>query len=182
MNSIRRSPPPSARPLPGPPGGALWLAALCVALLGSAGCQPSQPAAAAPAEAKDQATAESEGVTLKPEEIEKAGIATAPAAAARQAPQTTGYALVVSREAIAQAVADITSAAAAERQSHAALLRNKGLAGTPGAMAIEAQEAAERQATVDAAALVLAERRASATFGRNAPWKGNYASPELAAL
>lgn len=184
MNSIWRSQPPSAaRPLPGPPGAALWLAALCAALLGLAGCQPGQPAAAAaPAEAKDPASAESEGVTLKPDEVQKAGIATTPAAAARQAPEATGYALVITREVIAQAVADITSAAAAERQSHAALLRAKGLAGTPGAMAIEAQEAAERQATVDAAALTLAERRVSATFGRNAPWKGTYASPELAAL
>jgi hypothetical protein len=185
MNSIRRSQPPSAaRPLPGPPGAALWLAALCTALLSLAGCQQSQPAAAAaPAEAKDQASADTEGgVTLKPDEIEKAGIVTTPAAATRQAPETTGYALVLTREVIAQAVADIASAAAAERQSHAALARAKGLAGTPGAMAIEAQEAAERQATVDAAALALAQRRVSATFGRNAPWKGDYSSPQLAAL
>ncbi|HEY2274595.1 MAG TPA: hypothetical protein VGH61_03750 [Steroidobacteraceae bacterium] len=184
MNSIRRPQPSSAaRPWPVPPAAALWLAALCAALSGLAGCQPSQPAAAAaPAEATGQASAESEGVTLKRDEIEKAGIATTPATASRQAPETTGYALVLTREVIAQAVADITSAAAAERQSHAALLRSKGLAGTPGAMAIEAQEAAERQATVDAAALALAERRMSATLGRNAPWKGDYASPVLVAL
>ena len=182
MNSIQGSQrPAAARRTPGPSAWAPWLATLCAALLAAAGCQRSQPAADA-APAKEQASAEGEGVTLKPDEIEKAGIKTTPAAAARQAPESTGYALVLTREVIAQAIADVTSAAAAERQSRAALLRSKGLAGTPGAMAIEAQEAAERQATVDAAALALAERRMSATFGRSAPWKGDYGSPVLAAL
>jgi hypothetical protein len=121
-------------------------------------------------------------VSLKSDEIEKAGIKTTPAAAASRAPEATGYALVLSRDVIAQAVADVTSAAATERQSRAALLRNRGLAGTPGAAAIEVQEAAQRQATVDAAALALAERRMSATFGRNPPWKDDYGSPLLTAL
>jgi hypothetical protein len=49
-------------------------------------------------------------------------------------------------------------------------------------MPVEAQEAAERQATVDHAARVLVEQRVSATYGRNAPWKDNYHSPQLAAL
>ena len=185
MNSIQGSQrPATARRRPGPPAApAPWLASLCAALLAMAGCQRSQPAAdAAPAPASDKASVEGEGVSLKPDEIEKAGIRTTPAAAARRAPESTGYALVLTREVIAQAIADVTSAAAAERQSRAALLRSKGLAGTPGATAIEAQEAAERQATVDAAALALAERRMSATLGRSAPWKGDYGSPVLAAL
>jgi hypothetical protein len=119
---------------------------------------------------------------LKPDEIEKAGIATTPAARAMQAPESTGYALVIPREAIAQAVAELTSAAALERASRAALARGRSLAGTPGAMAVESQEATERQAAVDHAALVLAERRLSATYGRNAPWKDDYESPVLSAL
>jgi hypothetical protein len=49
-------------------------------------------------------------------------------------------------------------------------------------MPIEAQEAPERQATVDHAAFVLAERRLSATYGQNPPWKQNYASPLLRSL
>ena len=102
--------------------------------------------------------------------------------ATQQAPESTGFALVLTREAIAQSIADLNTAAAVERQSRAALARARSLAGTPGAPSVEAQEAAERQATVDQAALVLAERRLSATYGRNAPWKGNYSSPELAAL
>jgi hypothetical protein len=89
---------------------------------------------------------------------------------------------VNTRETIAQAVADLTSAAAVERQSHSALARARSLAGTPGAMPIEAQETAERQAAVDHAAFVLGERRLSATYGQNAPWRENYHSPLLTSL
>jgi hypothetical protein len=49
-------------------------------------------------------------------------------------------------------------------------------------MPIEVQEAAERQAAVDHAAFVLAERRLSASYGQNAPWKENYNSPLLGSL
>jgi hypothetical protein len=89
---------------------------------------------------------------------------------------------VITRETIAQAAADLTSAAAVERQSRSTLARDRSLAGTPGAMPIEAQETAERQAAVDHAAFVLGERRLSATFGQNAPWKENYQSPLLTSL
>jgi len=153
------------------------------AALSVAGCHRAPSKAEPPAaEAKDKGTPEAQGVTLKPEEIEKAGIKTATLAASKHAPESTGYALVVSRETIAQALADLTSAAAVERQSRSALTRARGLAGTPGAMPIEALEADERQAAVDHAAFVLAERRLSATYGQNAPWKENYNSPLLASL
>jgi len=155
---------------------------LCAALLSIAACRQAPSAAQAPAQgAKDNAAAEP-GVTLKPDEIDKMGIRITPVVATQQAPESTGFALVLTREAIAQSIADLNTAAAVERQSRAALARARSLAGTPGAPSVEAQEAAERQATVDQAALVLAERRLSATYGRNAPWKGNYSSPELAAL
>jgi hypothetical protein len=171
---------------PGASALAPWVAVSCVALLLVGGCQqaPSAPAAQSQtAEKKEEGNAaEAEGVTLKPEEIEKAGIKTTPAVASRHVPEVGGYALVITREAIAQAVADLSTAAAMERQSRAALARSKSLAGTPGAMAVEAQEAAERQATVDQASLQLAERKLSALYGRNAPWKDDYASPELTAL
>jgi hypothetical protein len=159
------------------------IVAACAAGLSIAGCQRRPAAAEAPAtEPKDKRVPEPGGVTLKPEEIEKAGVKTATLAASSHAPESTGYALVASRETIAQAVADLTSAAAVARQSRSALTRARGLAGTPGAMPIEAQEAAERQAAVDHAALVLGERRLSATYGQNAPWKENYNSPLLTSL
>jgi hypothetical protein len=166
---------PSRRP-------ALYLLGLCAALLPVAGCRQAPSAAAAPAAAQEQSAPQAQGLALKPEEIAKAGITTAAAAAAQHTPESTGYAVVVAREAIAQAVAELTSAAAVERQSRTALARGRSLAGTPGAMAVESQEAVERQAAVDHAALVLAERRLSATYGRDAPWKDNYDSPLLAAL
>lgn len=167
----------------GPSATAPWGAVLCAGLLSIAGCRQAPPAAQAQAgDAQDSAAAEAPGVTLKPDEIEKMGIKMTPAAATLQAPESIGFALVLAREAIAQAIAELSTAAAVERQSRAALARGHGLAGTPGALSVEAQESAERQATVDHAALVLAERRLSAAYGRNAPWKDNYSSPELAAL
>ena len=168
---------------PGPSVPGPWVAALCAALLSIAACRQAPSAAQAPAEgAKDNAAAEAPGVTLKPDEIDRMGIRIAPVMATQQAPESTGFALVLTREAIVQSIADLNTAAAVERQSRAALARARSLAGTPGAPSVEAQEAAERQAAVDQAALLLAERRLSATYGRNAPWKGNYGSPELAAL
>jgi hypothetical protein len=162
---------------------ALCAVAFCLVLLPIAGCRKAPSAAEAPAShANDKPAAEAEGVALKPEEIEKTGIVTAPATATTHAPESSGYAVVITREAIAQAVADLTSAAAVARQSRSALARSRQLAGTPGAIPIETQEAAERQAAVDQASLVLAERRLSATYGRGAPWKDNYSSPLLSSL
>jgi len=159
------------------------LGAMLVALLCVTGCHRAAPAAEATApEPKGAGAAPAGGVTLKPEEIEKTGIVTTAAGAATHAPESSGYAVVLTREAIAQAVAELTAAQATERQSRAVLARGRSLAGTPGAMSIEAQEAAQRQATVDQAALTLARRRLSATYGRGAPWKDDYNSPMLAAL
>lgn len=161
----------------------MLIMAVCMAALGLAGCRQGASAAKAPpAEAKDKGAPEAEGVTLKPEEIEKAGIKTATLPAVSHTPESTGYAVVITRETIAQALADLTSAAAVERQSRSALTRVRSLAGTPGAMPIEAQETAERQAAVDHAAFVLAERRLAATYGQSSPWKENYTSPLLASL
>ena len=166
-----------------PTVAALGFAALGVSVMLLVSCQRAPSAEPAqPAEAKEGAAAEADGLMLKPDEVEKAGIKTTAATATQHAPESSGYALVITREAIAQSVADLSSAAAVARQSQAALARSRSLAGTPGAMPIEAQETAERQASVDQAALVLAQRRVSATYGRNAPWKDNYASPALAAL
>lgn len=164
---------------------ALWAAAGCAALLALAACRrgpPDEAQTPAASAEKSAPEAEAEGLTLKPDEIAKAGIATASAAATEHAPESTGYALVIAREAIAQAVAELTSAAAVERASRAALARGRSLAGTPGATPLESQETAERQAAVDHAALKLAERRLSATYGSQAPWKDNYESPLLSAL
>jgi hypothetical protein len=156
---------------------------LIAALLPVAGCQKSSPAGPAPAADQGAGAPEvAEGVRLKPDEIEKSGIVTTAVAAATHAPESAGYAVVLTRETIAQGVAELTAAAAVERQSRAALERARQLAGTPGAASVEQQESAQRQAAVDHAALLLAQRHLSATFGRNAPWQDDYQSPELTAL
>ena len=183
MNPTRGPLRPVAAQYPARPVAmARWTAACCAALVAMAGCRPGAPATETAAADAKPAAAEAEGVTLKPDEIDKMGITTSAAAATQHAPESIGYALVVTHEAIAQALADVTSATAVAHQSQSALARGRGLAGTPGAMPIEAQEAAERQAAVDHAALVLAEQRLSAAYGRGAPWRDNYASAELAAL
>ncbi|MBV8910339.1 MAG: hypothetical protein JOZ89_06230 [Gammaproteobacteria bacterium] len=158
-------------------------AAALVVLFMAGGCQrASSPAEKPSAEGKEPATSQSGEVLLKPEEIAKAGIQTSPVAASKHAPESVGYALVLTRETIAQAIAEVSTAAAVERQSNSALLRGRHLAGTPGALPVESQEATERQAAVDQAALMLAERRLSSTYGQSAPWKNNYNSPALASL
>ena len=155
----------------------------CFLLLPVAGCRRAPTASQAPpSDAKGKPASQTEGVQLEPEEIEKAGIVTSPAAAARHTPESTGFAVVMTHEAIAQALAEVSSAVAAARQSRAALARGRSLAGTPGAMPIESLQAAERQSAVDQTALLLAQRRLSATYGRNAPWRENVSSPELSAL
>src|SRR6202011_309485 len=139
-------------------------------------------AGASESEAKDKATTgegSEEGVSLKPEEIEKMGIVTTEARAVTSEPEAGGFGVVAAHETIAQAVAELRTAVAAERQSRSALERSKRLAGTPGAMPADTQETAERQAAADQAALELARQRLSSTFGQNPPWKNPENSPEL---
>jgi hypothetical protein len=140
---------------------------------------------AAESEGKDKEKAgegPEEGVSLKPEEIEKMGIVTTEARAITNEQEAVGFGVVAAHETIATAVAELRTAAAAERQSHSAFERSKRLAGTPGAMPAETQETAERQAAADRAALELARQRLSSTFGQNAPWKSAQNSPVLSEL
>jgi hypothetical protein len=88
----------------------------------------------------------------------------------------------MSHDAIAQAVADVTTARAGVRLSEAALARIARLDGTPGAQSAEARESAARQAAVDTAALRLAEAKSSAMFGQRPPWAGQNDSKTLTEL
>ena len=176
---------------------AIGLAACIAVVLLLCGCHkavssPEKPAAAgdAPASAaasesntKDEAGGESEeGVSLKPEEIEKMGIVTTEARAIRSEPEAGGFGVVAAHETVATAVAELRTAIAAAHQSRSALERSKRLAGTPGAMPADTQETAERQAAADQASLELAKQRLSSTFGQNPPWKNAENSPELSSL
>lgn len=137
----------------------------------------AEPQAAAQAEGGDE-----EGVSLKPEEVKTMGIETIAAKAIQSAPEVQGFAVVLAHETIATAVAEVRTAIAAEHQSHAALERSHRLAGTPGAMPAEIQEAAERQSMADQAALELARQKLSSSFGLNPPWKHSDNNAELRSL
>jgi len=109
-------------------------------------------------------------VKLTPEEVEKLGIATTAAASVKYVPAKQGFGVVLGHDAIAQAVADVATAQAGLRLSQAALARIARLDGTAGAQSAEAHESAARQASVDAAALRLAEAKSSALLGQRPPW------------
>jgi hypothetical protein len=174
MNADPRSPPRSA--------AILHLAGLCAMNLLLAAChQPAAAGADAPA-ADTIAPKTSQGVSLKPDEIERMGIVVTAAASAQHIAETSGFGVITPHELIAQGVADWVTAAAVERQSQAASARARRLADTAGAMPADAREAAERQTAVDQAALQLAKRRLTAAFGQNPPWQDHADSPVLRAL
>jgi hypothetical protein len=166
-------------------GRRLGAAALWLAVLLLCGCHKGTPSAAQePADAKSAPAAKpesgaqeanrkeaSEGVVLTPEQLQKLGLVTAPAQNTDYREEAAGYGVVVNHESIAQGVAELTTARATARQTHSALARAKQLAGTPGAVSAEVEEAAIRQAAVDAAALKLTTQRQSATLGLKPPWK-----------
>jgi hypothetical protein len=163
------------------------VALLSLTLLGACGKQ--QPAAEAAKEAPEEkgAAGEKEAagtgeVKLTSEEIEKLGITTAAAAPVQYVAAKQGFGVVMSHDTIAQAVADVATAQAGVRLSQAALARIARLDGTPGAQSAEARESAARQATVDAAALRLAEAKSSAIFGQRPPWAGQNDSKTLTEL
>jgi hypothetical protein len=121
-------------------------------------------------------------VKLTTEEVTKLGITTSAAAPVQFTPAKQGFGVVMSHDAIAQAVADVATAQAGERLSQAVLARIGRLAGTAGAESAEARESAVRQAAVDAAALRLAEAKSSAILGQRPPWAGHDDSKVLAEL
>jgi len=160
---------------------------LCLVLI-LGGCHKTPAQSDAPAvkaaDDKDKAATaeEAEGVVLKPEEIEKMGIATTEAKSIMHAPEAAGFAVVLAHENIATALAELETAEATARQSRAALERTRRLMGTAGAMPADNLEGAERQAAVDQVALELAHRKLSSLFGQNSPWKNQVDSPQLRAL
>jgi hypothetical protein len=148
---------------------------------GSAGDE-KEPAGEGQDAAREKDEAGSGEVKLTPEEVGKLGIATTAAAAVQFIPAKQGFGVVLSHDAIAQAVADVATAQAGVRQSQAVLARIARLAGTAGAESTEAHESAARQAAVDAAALRLAEAKSSAILGQRPPWAGHDDSKVLAEL
>jgi hypothetical protein len=144
------------------------VAAASLGLLVLAGCQKGNdaaPSADKDDSAKEGAVQNGAGVTLTAEQVAKLGIATQPAQATEYSAEISGYGVIVPHDAIAAAVAELTTAQAAQEQSRAAAARAQRLAGTPGAMSADAVETSARQAATDSAAVALAERRLSSVIG-----------------
>jgi hypothetical protein len=145
----------------------------------------AKPAAATPAAKADPGVDAGEAdkdaaekrVKLSADDAAKMGIVTAKATATQFTPETEGYAVIVAHDAVAQAVADAGTAEAMSKQSQAVLARMQHLAGTAGAETAEARESAQRQASADEIAVVLAQRKLSSLLGVHAPWaQGNDAA------
>ena len=123
------------------------------------------------ADKKDQADA-APGVGLSAQEVKSLGITTVAARGSEFRHQVAGYGAVMALDAIAQADADTRSAAAAVAQSAAAAARARSLgSGDEAAVSREIVETAESKAASDQAALFLAQRKAQAVFGVNAPFR-----------
>jgi hypothetical protein len=168
------------------PASALAVLVLSALIGGCHGNSGSATSAAATAPATTSKEAEpgpaDQQVTLTPQEIQKLGVLTAEARSITHERAAQGFAVVMAHEPVAQAVSEIVTALAAERQSRSALERAKRLAGTPGALPAEVQESATRQAATDAATLNLARQHLTSLLGQGAPAASGTDSPELAAL
>jgi hypothetical protein len=123
-----------------------------------------------------------EGVSLKPEELEKLGVKTEPAQATEYRAESVGYGVVLDHQTIAQAVADLRTAEASAQFSKASLERARQLHGTPGAMSADLEQTAEQKAAVDAAALTLTTEKLSSTWGMQPPWKSNFRDTRVQSL
>jgi hypothetical protein len=117
-------------------------------------------------------------VALSAEDVEHLGIETAQVKSAQYTPNVRGYGSVVSFDALAQSVSDVTTAQAAARQSQAALAHARTLAAEQ-LVTRDALAMAQRQATTDAAEVLLAERKQAVSFGRNAPWRSKAESDAI---
>lgn len=174
-----------------------FLVAVCATMLVIAACQKTASADAAKPSNADKATAvaapaqdsasdskkpAADTVSLSVEQMQKIGLQTQPARETSHAEETMGYGTVIPHESIAQAVAELATAEATEKQSRSALARSQRLSGTLGALSSDVEETNLRQAAVDAAALNLARQRLSSIYGQRAPWANGGDQSVLLAL
>jgi hypothetical protein len=164
---------------------ALLLAAALIAGCGSAdpgdtGSKGADPAAAKPAAAGEadktaaagEPSEEPKPVVLTAEERQNLGITTAPAQPITFNDSSSAFGVVLSHESIAQAVADLETAAGAAHLSEIALTRAQKLAAGPGALGVDTLETLQKQKSTDQAALALARRKITAVVGVRFPWQG----------
>ena len=111
-------------------------------------------------------------VVLTAQERQKLGITTTPAQAITFNDSSMAFGVVLAHDTIAQAVADLETAASAARLSEIALTRAQNLAGGPGALGVDTLETLQKQKSADQAALALARRKITAVVGVRFPWQG----------
>jgi hypothetical protein len=111
-------------------------------------------------------------VVLTVEERQKLGITTTPAQAIIFNDSSMAFGVVLAHETIAQAVADLETAASAAHLSDIALTRGQKLAAGPGALGTDTLETLQKQKSADQAALSLARRKLTAVVGVKFPWQG----------
>lgn len=157
VTACHNSTPPAAHPAPASSPGKS-------APVAPAGSQNPADRKSAPREE------ESPTVVLKPQQVKSIGLATKGLTAAEHHAESAGYGSVLAHDTVAQPVAELRTAQAIARQSQSALQRARSLAGTPGAVSADIEETAARQATVDAAALTLAQQRLAGVVGGKLPW------------
>ena len=141
---------------------ALWAVAAMLALLGRVSGGAGQE--------KHPSQAPARGVAMDGPTQVRVGVTTVAAQAAQYRAEVRGLGQVMGIDTIAQTDADLTTAEAAVHASQAALARARGLHAADNSVSQQTLEAAVHQAAADAAQLALAERKASGTWGRDAPW------------
>ena len=109
-------------------------------------------------------------VVLTAQERQKLGITTTPAQAITFNDSSMAFGVVLAHDTIAQAVADLETAASAAHQSQVALTRGQKLAAGPGALGVDTIETLQKQKAADQAALSLARRKITAVVGVRFPW------------
>ena len=129
--------------------------------------------AAGPALASDDESfsAPDRSVTLEAADAARLGITTVAAEAKSFRTGARGLGVVLGLDALAQTDADLSVAESAAQASQAALTRAQGMFNADTGVSRQVLEAAQRQAVTDAAQLALAQRKSTATWGRDAPWR-----------
>jgi hypothetical protein len=126
--------------------------------------------------AEQQATTDDDeaperSLTLDVATVARLGVVTAPLQAVQFQAETSGFGVVVAFDMLAQTDADLATAESAVQASGAALIRARALFAAETSVSRQTVEAAQRQATADAAQLTLAQRRAISAWGRGLPWR-----------
>ncbi len=119
----------------------------------------------------DSFSAPDRSVTLDAASRAHLGITTVTAQARAYRAESSGLGQVLGLDVLAQTDADLSIAESAAQASDAALKRAQGLFNADTGISRQALETAQHQATTDTAQLSLAQRKATASWGRDAPWR-----------